>query len=78
MSKYAKDAHKRVARGLGCVLTLGTESAWHGLTIILMARLSKAERASLAFAALNSLSEDHAYMTASVALFGTLHGEVVA
>ncbi|WIY23699.1 hypothetical protein [Parasedimentitalea psychrophila] len=40
-----------------------------------MARLTDAERASLAFATLNSLSEKHAYMTASAALFGTLYGE---
>ncbi len=77
MSMYAKDAHKRVSRSLGYALTLGTTAAWHGLTIILMSRLSEAERAGLAFAALNSLSEDHAYMTASAALFGTLPGEVV-
>ena len=78
MSEFAKDRHKRIAKNLGCVLTMGTESAWHELTIILMARLTEAERASLAFATLNSLSEDHAYMTASAALFGTLHGEAVA
>jgi len=75
MSLYDKDRHKKVAKGLGFALTLGTESAWHGLTIILMARLSEAERASLAFASLNSLSENHAYMTASAALFGTPYGE---
>ncbi len=75
MSMFAKDNHKRIAKVLGFALTLGTESAWHGLTIILMARLSEAERASLAFASLNSLSEKHAYMTASAALFGTLYGE---
>ncbi len=75
MSLYAKDSHKRVAKGLGFALTLGTESAWHGLTILLMARLTEAERAALAFATLTSLSENHAYMTASAALFGTLHGE---
>ncbi|WIY23672.1 hypothetical protein [Parasedimentitalea psychrophila] len=75
MSLYAKDRHKKVAKGLGFALTLGTESAWHGLTVILIARLSEAERVSLAFVTLNSLSEKHAYMTASAALFGTLYGE---
>jgi len=75
MSLYAKDRHKKVAKGLGFALTLGDESAWHGLTIILMARLNETERASLAFATLNSLSENHAYMTASAALFGTPYGE---
>ena len=75
MSLHAKDRHKKAAKGLGFALTLGNESAWHGLTVILMARLSEAERASLAFATLNSLSENHAYMTASAALFGTQYGE---
>ena len=75
MSLYAKDSHKRAAKSLGFALTLGTESAWHSLTIILMARLTEAERAQLAFATLNSLSENHAYMTASAALFGTKYGE---
>jgi len=75
MSLYAKDRHKKAAKGLGFALTLGTESAWHSLTIILMARLTEAERAALAFATLNSLSENHAYMTASAALFGTQYGE---
>jgi hypothetical protein len=60
---------------LGYVLTLGTESGWHELTIILMARLIEAECASLAVANVNSLSEDHAYMTASAALFRTRYGE---
>ena len=71
MSMFAKNNHKRIAKVLGFALTLGTESACHGVTIILMARLTDAERASLAFATLNSLSEKHAYMTASAALFGT-------
>jgi hypothetical protein len=75
MSMFAKGNHKRVAKAIGFALTLGTESAWHGLTIILMGRLTEAERAALAFATLNSLSEKHAYMTASAALFGTLYGE---
>lgn len=75
--EYAKDANKRVTKGLGCALTLGTESVWHEPTIILMARLSEVERASLAFATFNKLAEGHAGMAASSPLFGTLHGEVV-
>lgn len=78
MSLYGKDAHKWVAKAIGYALNLGTESAWRGLTIVLMARLSDEERAALAFAALSSLSDDHAYLTASVALYGVLDGEVLA
>lgn len=75
MSMFAKDNHKRIAKAMGFALTLGTESAWHGLTIVLMSRMTDAERASLAFATLKSLSEKHAYMAASAALFGTMYGE---
>ena len=76
-SLYAKDAHTRIAKAIGYTLTLGTSKAWEGLSLILMARLSKAERAALAYSALISLDEDTAYRTASVALFGVLNGEVV-
>jgi hypothetical protein len=77
MSKYGKDGHKRVAKMLGYSLTLGDAAAWHGFTIVLLARLTEPERAALAFATLNSLNHNNAYKTASVALFGTLNGEVV-
>ncbi len=78
MSLFARPAHKAVAKAVGFALTLNDEAAWRGLTIVLLARLSEAERAALAFACLNSQSEEHAYMTASVTLFGVLNGEVVA
>lgn len=77
MSLYAKDGHKRIATAISYALTLGTSKAWEGLTLILMARLSKAERAALAYSALISLDDDTAYKTASVALFGVMNGEVV-
>jgi len=77
MSEYAKDRHKRAAMALGNALTEGAESSWAGLTIILMARLNSGERAMLADSVLNSLTEDHAYKVASMALFGVLHGEVL-
>jgi hypothetical protein len=78
MSKYAKRAHKAAARMLGYALTLGDEAAWHSMTIVLMAKLTDRERAALAYAALNSLDEDTAHMTASVVLFGILDGEALA
>ena len=77
MSLYAKTAHKRVAKAIGYVLTLDTPEAWDGFSLILLARLNKRKRAALAYAALNSLDDDTAYRTASVALFGVLNGEVV-
>lgn len=77
MSKYGKADHKRAAKTLGYALTLGDEAAWHGFTIVLLARLTEHERAALAFAALNSLEHNNAYKTASVALFRTLGGRVV-
>jgi hypothetical protein len=63
---------------LGYALTLGDEAAWHSMTIVLMAKLTDRERAALAYAALNSLDEDTAHMTASVVLFGILDGEALA
>ncbi len=77
MSECAKERHKRVAKSLGYVLTLGAGSSWHELTIVLMARLTEAGCASLAFATLNSLSAGHTNMAASAALFGTLNGDVL-
>jgi hypothetical protein len=77
MSQFGKAAHKKVARSVGYALTLGTSAAWHGLTVILISRLTEVERAGLAYAALNSLDKDNAYSIASLALFGTAKGEVV-
>lgn len=75
MDMYGKHGHKRIAKMLGYVLTLGRVSDWHGFTISLLANLSEAERAALAYASLNSLDPDNAYKTASLSLFGTLNGE---
>ncbi|MDU9005759.1 hypothetical protein [Sedimentitalea todarodis] len=76
--KWINPAQKSVCIALACALVLGRESAWHGLTIVLMARLSEQDRAALAYAVLNSLDEDDAYATASFALFDTLGGECAA
>ncbi|MGR3661518.1 MAG: hypothetical protein ACU0CA_10105 [Paracoccaceae bacterium] len=71
---YGKPEHKRVAKSLGFVLNQGKPSDWHGFTIILLARATEAEIAALAYSALQALSHNTGYMTASVALFGTLKG----
>lgn len=68
MSLFAKPSNKAVARAIGYALTLGDEAAWHGLTIVLMARLSDQERAALAFAVLISLSNEHASAVAEAAV----------
>jgi hypothetical protein len=78
ISKWAKPIYRKIAKALGLALILGTEWAWHGFTIALLAHLTEHERAALAFAALNGLDEDNAYAAASVILFGTLNGEVMA
>ncbi|WP_323772395.1 hypothetical protein [Antarctobacter sp.] len=80
MSKWAKPAHKRVARAIGYVLTLGlTGDRAADLTLIFSALLSEDEKAGIAYAALRSM-EDHdtAYQVGSIALFGTFKGEAVA
>ncbi len=67
MSKYAKDEHKRAARSLGYALTLGTSDAWLDFKTIIAARLSKEERAGLAFAALRALDDETRAWWAAVA-----------
>lgn len=74
MSKWAKPAHKSVARAVGYALTLGDEAAWQGLIIILVSRLSEAERAAFAFSTLSSLPDDHAIATVKAVLGVDLEG----
>lgn len=57
MSLYGKGAHNRVAKTIDYVLNQGTEAAWIGLIIALMARRTNVERAALAFATLQSLDD---------------------
>lgn len=59
-SKQMQRRHLGVTRSLGYVLTLDTVNAWSGFCAIVAARLTDEERASLAFWALRSLSDDHA------------------
>jgi hypothetical protein len=77
MSLYAKEAHTRLAKAIGFALAIGTSKAWEGLSLVLVARLTKAERAALAYSALISLDDETAYRTASVALFGVMNGEAL-
>jgi hypothetical protein len=77
VAQHIPDHIKRVSKSLGYSLILENEAAWDGFTTVLRARLSEHERAALAYAVLNSMDPDNAYLTASVALFGTLNGEVV-
>lgn len=77
MSKWAKPAHKAVARAIGYALTLGIDSGRAlGLATIFAARLSDEEKAGLAYAALMSMNEDHAYAVATLAIYGVWNGEV--
>lgn len=79
-SSQSNDIPKRarVARALGFALTLGTFEAWSGFGYVLTARLSRKERAALAYAALSSLGDEDGYRVASTALFGTFQGEAHA
>lgn len=78
IAKHIPDNIKLVSKSVGFALWVDGADEWIGLSAILMAHLSPAERAAMAYAALNSLDEDTAYLTASVALYGTLQGEAVA
>lgn len=77
LRKHMTGDHKRTAKSVGYALTLGDADGWHGLSQVLTARLTPAERAALAYAALQSLNDDTAYLTASAALFGVLNAEVL-
>ena len=68
--KFVKPAHKSAARMFGYALTLGTEADWWEFSAVIYARLTRKERAALAYAALMALDEDDAYNTAHAALFG--------
>ena len=70
MSRYAKPAHKSAARMLGYALTLGAEASWWDFAAVLYARLTRKERAALAYAALMALDYDDAHVAAEAALFG--------
>lgn len=75
---YAKDEHNRIASAIGFALTLGEFDAWARLRLVLALHLSDEERTELAYAALLSLDCDTVYLMTSVALYGTLNGEVLA
>lgn len=60
MSRFAKPAHKRVARMVGYVLTLGGFDAFMDLAFVLRVRLTREERSHLAWAALRSLDDETA------------------
>jgi hypothetical protein len=58
LSKYMPDAYKRVARTVGYSLLLADADAWHGLTLVLTARLTPQERGAMAWAVLRSLTPE--------------------
>lgn len=62
------DAYKRVARMVGYSLLLTDADAWHGLTIVLTARLTTKERAAMAWAVLRSLTPDQVVAVAEAVL----------
>lgn len=62
MSKWAKPAHKRVAKAIGFALTLGfSGNRAAQLVTIFSAHLNDEERAGIAYAALRSMDHGTAY-----------------
>jgi hypothetical protein len=69
LSKYMPDAYKRVARMVEYTLLLGADADnWHGLTVVLTARLTSQERAAMAWAVLRSLTPEQVVAVAETAL----------
>lgn len=69
MSRFARPAHKRIARVIGYALTLRSAEGWWKASAVMSVSLKPEERAALAYAALTSLDERTAYATAEAALF---------
>ncbi|MES2665413.1 MAG: hypothetical protein V4712_04885 [Pseudomonadota bacterium] len=72
MQLYAHDRHKRAARMLGFALTAGTPDLWHGTITVWTARLTTAELASIAYAALRALEPADREMTFNAAHWGAV------
>jgi len=70
MLKFGNQAHNSVARSIGYALTGGAEADWWTFSANIFARLTRSERAALAYAALMAMDERDAHDTASAALFG--------
>ena len=69
LKKYMPDAYKRVARVVGYCLILGEGAdVWHGLTVVLTARLTPQERVAMAWAVLRSLTPDQVVAVAETVL----------
>lgn len=68
LAKFIQPQHKRMSRMLGYCLTVEAPTAWHGFSFVAAARLSRFERVSLAFAALNAVDADDAEMTAAAVI----------
>jgi hypothetical protein len=68
LSKYMPDAYKRVARTVGYSLLLTDADAWHGLTVVLTARLTPQERGAMAWAVLRSLTPEQVVAVAETVL----------
>ena len=63
-----KAEHKRMSRMLGYCLTLSNPDGWRAFGFVAEARLTRNERAALAFTVLNTLEPDEAEMTAAAAI----------
>jgi hypothetical protein len=68
ISQHIPGNIKRVSKSIGYAAWLDTSDAWLGLPAVLSARLEPHQRAGLAYAALKSLSPEHAEMTAAAAI----------
>ena len=77
-SRQMHRPHLDTIRALGYTLTLGDQLAWSGFSAVMAQNLTDEEIASIAYWALCRLDDDTAYLTASVALFGVMNGEVLA
>ena len=69
-SQNMQRPHLGASRMLGYALTLGDYETWEAASAVWQARLSKQERAALAWAALRALERDEALQVAETVLGG--------
>jgi hypothetical protein len=67
ITAFADPRHKAMARTLAYALTLADAAAWEAFALVTAARLTRAERAALAFWTLAALSRDDAAAVADAA-----------
>ena len=66
------DKYQATAAALKYALILGDENGWAGLSLVIFARLTRQEKAALAYATLCTMPDNAIRDVADLAIFGNL------